>query len=285
MKISKISTDSHDYLAPLVNIPKPPQMIYWRGELPTDRTPTVAIVGSRKPTAYGREVASKLSSELARKGIVIVSGLALGIDAIAHASAVEAGGQTIAVLPNSVDQIYPRTNRDLAEQIINSNGAVLSEYQPPTEFASWNLLARNRIVSGMSDAVIIIEAASRSGTLATATHALEQGKTIFAVPGNITSPLSVGCNKLIKQGAIPLTAVDDVLEVIAPQSLKTQSPLILGDTPLESKIIELLQTGLRDGDELQRLSGADAPDFNQALTMMEINGVISALGANKWALK
>ena len=285
MKIVKFSPKKSPFLAPLAHIPKAPQSIYVRGKLPETRIPTVSIVGSRKPTAYGREVAARISSELARKGVVIVSGLALGIDAIAHQAAIDAGGTTIAVLPNSVDKIYPRTNQGLAERIIESGGAVMSEYEPPTDFASWNLLARNRIVSGLADAVIIVEAASRSGTLATATHALAQGKAIFAVPGNITSPLSVGCNRLIQQGAIPLINSDDVLETIAPDLLKPQAQLALGDSPLESKIIELLQSGLRDGDEIQMSAKADPAEFNQALTMMEINGTITALGANQWTLK
>lgn len=285
MKINKVVQFGDTFLAPLGHIPKAPKAIYVRGSLPKKRVPTVAIVGTRKPTAYGREVASRVASELASKGIVVVSGLALGVDAIAHQATLEASGATVAVLPNSVDQIYPRTNRDLADRIIQSGGAILSEYEPPTEFATWNLLARNRIVSGLSDAVVIVEAASRSGTLATAAHALDQGKTIFAVPGNITSPLSAGCNKLIKQGAYPLTSVEDVLEVIAPDILEPQTRLALGSNALESKIIELLGSGIRDGDELQQAAKVDSAGFSQALTMMEVNGLIKSLDANQWGLR
>ena len=194
MKINRATPDKHNYLLPLTNIAKVPQYIYFTGSLPEDRIPSVAIVGTRKPSAYGKEVAHTLSYDLAKKGVVIISGLALGIDSIAHKAAIEASGTTIAVLANSVDQIYPRTNKDLAEKILGSGGAILSEYEPPTDARDYQFLARNRIVSGLSDAVIVIEAAARSGTLATVSHALDQGKEVFVVPGNITSPLSTGCN-------------------------------------------------------------------------------------------
>jgi len=284
MNIKKVTPDKHKYLSILDHIPRPPENIFFKGSLPVDRMPTVAIVGTRKPTSYGREVAYTLAHELAQKGIIIVSGLALGIDSIAHRAALEAGGTTLAVLGNSVEQVYPRSHKALAEQIINSGGAILSEYEPPTDPRGYQFLARNRIVSGLSDAIIIVEAAMRSGTLSTATHALEQGREVFVVPGNITSPLSRGCNALLKQGAHPVTCTEDILEVIAPQLLTSQSILPLGNTPLESKIIELLQSGIRDGDQLQQQSEVDIVTFNQALTMMELNGLIRALGGNQWTL-
>jgi DNA processing protein len=285
MKVKKVTPDKHKYLQILGSLAKVPEHIFFIGTLPNRRLPSVAIVGTRKPTAYGKEVAHTLAFDLANRGVAIISGLALGIDAIAHRAALEAGGTTIAVLANSVDHIYPRTHQDLAEQIIASGGAVLSEYEPPTDAREFHFLARNRIVSGMSDAVIIVEAAARSGTLSTAAHALEQGKEVFVVPGNITSPLSAGCNALIKQGAHPITCAQDVLEIIAPQLLQPQTALALGRTPLESTIIGLLQSGTRDGDDLQQGSGADAVEFSQTLTMMEIDGTIRALGGNQWTLR
>jgi DNA processing protein len=285
MKINRATPEKHKYLHLLGVIPTPPKAIYFTGHLPPERIPTVAIVGTRKPTAYGKEVAHKLSYELAKRGVVIVSGLALGTDAIAHRAALEAGGITIAVLANSVDSIYPRSHEALAADIIAKGGAILSEYEPPREARSYQFLARNRIVSGLSDAIIIVEAAARSGTLSTATHALEQGKEVFVVPGNITSPLSAGCNSLLKQGAHPVTQVEDILEVIAPELLASQAMLPLGSTPLESKIIELLQSGVRDGDTLQQSTGATPSDFSQAITMMEINGTIRPLGANQWTVR
>lgn len=286
MKINTVIPDKHKYLQIIGSIAKPPSLLYYRGTLPENRLPSVAIVGSRKPTPYGKEIAHRLAYELAKEGVVVISGLALGIDSIAHRAALEAGGTTIAVLGNSVDYIYPATHKALGEQIIQQGGAVLSEYEPPMEARDFHFLARNRIVSGLADAVVVVEAAARSGTLNTAAHALEQGKDLFAVPGNITSPLSAGCNMLLKQGAYLATSSQDILEVIAPQhSTTAQTSLPLGTTALETTIISLLHAGMRDGDLLQQKSGATASDFNQAMTMMEINGVVRGLGANQWTLR
>lgn len=285
MKINRATPAKHNYLQLLANIPASPKQIFIMGKLPSQRVPSVAIVGTRKPSSYGKEVTQQLSYDLAKKGIVIISGLALGVDGIAHRAAIEAGGATIAVLANGLPQIYPATHKDLADQIIQSGGAILSEHEPETAARSYQFLQRNRIVSGLSDAIIITEAAARSGTLNTAMHALEQGKEVFVVPGNITSPLSTGCNTLLKQGARPVTSVDDVLEIIAPELLRPQASLALGNTPLETAIITLLQNGIRDGDELQQQSKSSISDFNTTLTMMEINGVIRGLGANQWTLR
>ncbi len=285
MKINRITPDKHKYLAGLSYIPDAPKQFFFKGTLPSERVPTLAIVGTRKPTTYGKEVAHKLAFDLAKRGVVIVSGLALGIDSIAHRGALEAGGITLAVLANSVDQIYPRNHQDLAKQILDQGGAILSEYEPPTDARGFQFLARNRIVSGLSDAVIIVEAAARSGTLNTASHALEQGREVLVVPGNITSPLSAGCNALLKQGATPITSAEDVLEIIAPQMLQPQTMLPLGNTPHETNIIHLLQSGIRDGEALQQQSGLSAGEFGQTLTMMELGGLVRNVGANQWTLQ
>ena len=285
MKINRVTPDKHNYLRLLSEIPSPPKQLYVMGTLPAERLPSVAIVGTRKPSSYGKEVTQRLAYDLAKKGLVIISGLALGVDGIAHRAALEAGGITIAVLANGLPQIYPATHKDLAHQITKQEGAVLSEYEPETSARTYQFLQRNRIVSGLSDAIIITEAAARSGTLNTAMHALEQGKEVFVVPGNITSPLSTGCNTLLKQGARPATCADDILEVIAPDLLQSQATLALGNSPLETTIIQLLTSGVRDGEELQRRSGSTISEFNTALTMMEITGSIRALGANQWTLR
>ena len=285
MKINRATPDKHNYLRLLSEIPSPPKQLYVMGTLPAERLPSVAIVGTRKPSSYGKEVTQRLAYDLAKKGLVIISGLALGVDGIAHRAALEAGGITIAVLANGLPQIYPATHKDLADQITKQGGAVLSEYEPETSARTYQFLQRNRIVSGLSDAIIITEAAARSGTLNTAMHALEQGKEVFVVPGNITSPLSTGCNTLLKQGARPVTCADDILEVIAPDLLQSQATLALGNSPLETTIIQLLTSGVRDGEELQRRSGSTISEFNTALTMMEITGSIRALGANQWTLR
>lgn len=285
MKINKLSPQSQNYLKLLASIAKPPKTLYALGKVPEERRTSVAIVGTRKPSSYGREVTQQLAYDLAKRGIVIISGLALGVDGIAHQAALEAGGTTIAVLGNGLPQIYPSTHQDLANKIVASGGAILSEYESGTPSVGFRFLERNRIVSGLADAIIITEAASRSGTLNTASHALEQGKEIFVVPGNITSPLSAGCNALLKQGATPVTKPDDILEVIAPDLLRPQSFLALGSTPAEATIITLLQNGIRDGDELQQKSRLTAPELAEALTMLEINGTVRSLGANQWTLR
>ena len=285
MKINKISPLKHKYLQIIDTIAKSPEKLYFIGQIPDSRRPTVAIVGSRKPTSYGKEVTYKLAFDLAKRGVIIVSGLAFGVDGIAHRATLDAGGITLAVLGNSVDSIYPASHKGLADDIITAGGAIISEYEPPTEARSYQFLERNRIISGLSDAIIVTEAAARSGTLSTVMHALDQGREVFVVPGNITSPLSVGCNNLIKQGAHPITCAEDVLEIIAPDLLQPQASLALGSTPLEAKIIELLQSGIRDGDELHNLSEASTSDYSTAMTMMEISGTIRALGGNQWTLR
>jgi len=285
MKINRISPQSNKFLQILDSIALMPKELYYMGSLPSERLPAIAIVGSRKPTAYGREVTQQLTGDLARRGIVIVSGMALGIDAIAHRASLDAGGTTIAVQANGLARLYPSSNRQLGEDIVTKGGTIISEYEPDEPPYPVRFLERNRIVSGLSDAIFITEASARSGTLNTAKHALEQGKDVFVVPGNITSPSSSGCNALLRQGAIPVTSANDILEVIAPQLLQPQTVLALGDNPLQTKIIQLLQSGIRDGDELQRQSDADPGAFATELTMMEINGVLRGLGANQWTLR
>lgn len=285
MKINTISPQDNKYTQIITTIALVPKKLYYIGTLPEKRLPTVAIVGTRKPTKYGIEVTQRLSQDLASRGVIIMSGLALGVDAIAHRSALEVGGITMAVQANGLAHLYPATNRQLAENIIKSGGAILSEYEPSAGARTYTFLERNRIVSGLSDAVLITEASARSGTLNTARHALEQGRDVFVIPGNITSPLSAGCNSLIKQGALPVTCVEDILEVIAPQLLQSQSMLALGDNPLQIRIIELLQQGIRDGDEILAATQVGASQFATELTMMEISGYIRGLGGNQWTLR
>lgn len=285
MKINKITPLDNNYLKIIDTIAKPPKKLYFIGKLPDSRIPSVAIVGTRKPTSYGREVTYKLAYDLAKKGVVIISGLALGVDGIAHKATLEAGGTALVVLANGLDTIYPASHRDIANKIVEGGGIVLSEYEPDVTPRKYQFLQRNRLISGLSDAIIITEASISSGTMSTATYALEQGKEVFVVPGNITSPLSAGCNKLIKQGANPITCAEDVLEIIAPDLLELQASLPLGNNALETKIISLLQSGVRDGDTLHEQTEAPISEFSQTMTLMEINGTIRALGGNQWTLK
>ena len=289
MEINRILPDEHIFSQRLTNIANPPKSLCYMGKLPETNAPVVSIVGSRKPSAYGKEVTERLATDLAKAGCVIVSGLALGVDCIAQKAAIEAGGTVVAVVPNELPDISPRTNYQLAMSIIEQGGAVVSEWMKGDNkiVNRWSFLERNRLVSGLADGIIITEAAERSGTLNTASHALNQGRDLFVVPGNITSPLSAGCNTLLKQGAYLVTDADDVLSIIAPEKLQKDNgqELAASATIEEAIIIKLISEGLRDGDEIQQKSGLSASDFATALTMLEINGVIKPLGANNWTLR
>lgn len=243
-------------------------------------------MGSRKPTDYGKYVTLKLASQLAARGVVIISGLALGHDALAHQGALNGGGITVAVLGSGLNNITPRSNAGLAREILQQNGAIISEFEPDMPVLGHQFLERNRIISALADVVIIVEANARSGSLNTAMHALEQGKELMAVPGNITSPLSVGTNKLIFQGAAPVLSVDDVLEKLGMLAVAEQDgelPLVNNET--ERKIMETIKKGTTDGDEIIKKLKISAADFNQAVTMLEIAGLVRSLGANRWILK
>jgi DNA processing protein len=205
-----VEYSSDDYPPRLKQIPDPPLVLYVRGDVKVLSRHAVAIVGARRPTAYGSQVAQRLSHDLAQRQLVIVSGLARGIDSAAHRGALEAAGKTVAVLGSGIDVIYPRENKRLAEQVIES-GALISEFPPGTSPAPENFPIRNRTISGLSLGVLVIEAAEYSGSLITARLALEQNREVFAVPGNITSAQSFGPNHLIKQGA---KLVDEWIDVI-----------------------------------------------------------------------
>lgn len=270
----------------LRRIPSPPHKLYVRGsdlEMLLSR-PRLAVVGSRSVTTYGRQVTAELVGRLAEQGIVIISGLALGVDAVAHRAALEAGGLTIAVLPGGVDRPYPATNRRLSEHIVESSGALVSEYPPEAINFKQNFVARNRLVAGLSQAVLITEAAEKSGSLHTARFALEQGKEVLAVPGQITARTSVGANNLLKAGAHLVTDYRDVLHVLGLQAHRTKAAAVRGRNAHEQQLLDLLLQGINDGDQLLIRSGLSASEFGQTLTMLELGGKIRALGANQWGI-
>lgn len=284
MKINRISTGESKYLQITHHIANAPKRLYYIGSLPSERIPSVAIVGSRTPTPYGKEVTYKLAYDLAQAGVVIVSGLAFGVDAVAHQAALDAGGKTIAVLASGLMEITPRSHVGLAKQIAELGGAVISEYNPPLQARKYQFLERNRLISGIADMVIVTEAASRSGSLSTAHHALTQNKEVGAVPGPVTGALSAGTNALIKQGAHLITSAADVLAIIAPEKLQQQK-LIFGQTKAETIIITLIQQGLRDGDEILKQSKLAVAEFFESLTMLELAGTVRPLGGNQWSLR
>lgn len=283
-KINKLSIVNSAYASVLAEIPSPPGELFVAGKLPAERRPSVAIIGSRRSTPYGVEVTRRLAKDLAAQGVVIISGLALGIDKIAHEAALEADGTTIAVLANGLHRVYPASHLGLAQQIIKHGGALVSEKPLGYEARRHDFLARNRLVSGLADAIIVTEATDRSGTLSTVNHALEQNKTVFAVPGPITSLLSVGPNRLIQQGAHVALNAEDVLAVIAPKLIRSTAERVTGDTPLEVRIIELIRSGVRNGEELLAQSEAATSEFLQTMSMLELKGSIRPLGGNQWNL-
>jgi DNA processing protein len=277
-----LTPDSSDFPDKFRHLPQVPQQIYITDHfLELLKRPLVAVIGSRKVTAYGREVTTMLGRQLAEQGVVVVSGLALGADSLAHAGCLEANGQTIAVLPGPLEKIYPASHHNLAQRIVEHGGALLSEYPADAGIQKYQFIERNRLIAGLADAVVVTEAAIGSGSLHTANFALEQGIPVFAVPGNITSRTSDGTNNLIKSGAAPITSVDDVLSSLGLQPAVVAKPT--SDDPAEQIILNLLDEGLRDGTELFERSNLDISHFNQSLTMLEISGSIKALGANQWS--
>jgi len=290
MKIKQILPQEHKFTEVLGTIALIPKMLYFYEKLPDfdqDRPKCVAIVGTRKMTKYGEEVAYKLAYDLAKQGITIISGLAYGIDSTAHRGALDAGGTTIAVLGTEITNIYPKSHHDLAKQIIKQNGAIISEYapqSPPPSFKT-SFLYRNRLISGLSDAVIVVEAAAQSGSLNTAMHAIEQGRELFAVPGDITRPLSTGTNGLLRTGAHPCTCADDVLGVICPKQMKQLKFDVFGDTTLEQNILQCLKSGTRDGSAIMETLNISSSEFSSTITLLEIKGLVRPLGSNLWSLK
>lgn len=285
MKINKVIKKHKHYPAYLKEITYPPKELFYLGEPLVDYLPAVTIVGSRKLSRYGEEVTYKLAYELSKQGVTIVSGLALGADGAAHRGAVEAGGRTIAVLACGLDAIYPASHRNLAIELLGKGGTILSEYSEGTPALKQHFIARNRIVSALSDMVIITEAAEASGSLVTANYALEQNKLIGAVPGNITSSLSAGTNNLIKTGATPITSTQDALDTLGIKAEEAARREIFGDTKEEQVIIDIMKEDITDLDQIQAKSQLDPSTFSQTITMLEINGKIRPLGAAHWTLR
>jgi DNA processing protein len=258
------------------------------GDFAPPDTFAVAVVGTRRATHYGREVAARLSAELAEAGITVISGLAKGIDTIAHQSALEAGGRTIAVLGSGLDVIYPAENRGLARRIVEEGrGAVVSEYPLGTQPDAINFPPRNRIVSGLSLGVLVVEAPEKSGALITVDFALEQGRDVFAVPGPITSYSSDGTNRLLKQGARCVTSVRDILEELDMQMVTEHVEAVkaLPSDPTERMLLELLQESSQHVDELTNRSGLPSSTVSAILTMMELKGMVRHLGGMHYAAK
>ena len=290
MKIKQIRPQDNEYLQSLNKLALKPEKLYYYGEWLKERALSVAIVGARRCTAYGREVAYNLAKALGEKGVIVVSGLAYGVDSIAARGALDGGGKTIAILGTEIEKIYPRQHKKLAEEIVEKGGVVASEYQLGDKLDyKLSFLARNRIISGLSDVVVVVEAAEKSGSLNTASHAIEQGKELYAVPGDINRVMSQGCNRLIFKGANPYLGVEDFLGQILPRKRKTKKERerqisLFGDTEEERKVLEKISEGVVDGEEIMEALDMSVTVYNQAITMLEIKGAIYPLGMNRWAL-
>ncbi|HSX28147.1 MAG TPA: DNA-processing protein DprA [Candidatus Saccharimonadales bacterium] len=262
-----------------------PKKVYYIGNTSALDGLCIGIVGSRKPTAYGHEMTYQLAYELAKRGVTIVSGLAIGVDGLAHQAALDAGGRTAAVLAGGLDDIYPHRHRKLAQQIVDHGGVLLSEYPQGMPCLPHQFVARNRLIAALGEGVIVTEAAAKSGSLHTAQFGLELGRTVMAVPGLATNPMASGCLNLLRSGATLVANVEDALFALGYHDTaeSTQLPL-LGDTPEEVSILELLRQGIQEGEELLLQSKLTPSVFSQTLTMLEIDGRIRPLGSNHWAL-
>ena len=290
MHISKITIKDKEYPKQLKNIPNPPKQLYFIGDIELLNKNSIAIIGTRNASENGKRLASKFSKELVAQGIVTVSGMAKGIDAEAHKSTIEAGGKTIAVLGNGLNHIFPPENTNLYQEIIKSGGLVVSEYLPNTPPSSNLFLERNRIVSGISIGVLVVEAAYRSGTSVTAKLAKEQDRKVFVLPHEINDKYGVGTNKLIRKGAILVTSTKEIIEEfdflkykeikISNNKEKTKDKVqkeITFENKEEKEVYELINNGFSNINEIHKKTNMQIQKLNQILFMLEIKEYIKKL--------
>ena len=283
MQISKISSSDAAFPDSLKQLDRPVKNINVIGDLPKANDLVVAIVGSRRSTRYGELATYQLAAGLAKAGIVVVSGLARGIDGTAHRAVVEAGGRTIGVLGHGFDHFYPEENRQLAREIVATGGAVLTEYDHDIPPARYTFPERNRIIAALSSIIIVPEAAAKSAAMITVERGIELNRTIMAIPGNITSALSAGPNNLIYKGAKPVRSFTDVLEELGyhmPEVVPVRP-----QSPEEARIIELIGAGQATNDQLIEGSGLSAAQFANVISLMEITGKVRNLGAGQWVAR
>lgn len=275
--IDILEKEDTEYPKNLKNIYDPPFVLYKKGRIISNDIEAVAIVGARKASAYGKYVAYHLGKALAKRGITVVSGMAYGVDTMAHKGALENGGRTIAVLGCGLDICYPKANYNLMLQI-EKNGAVLSEYGIGMKPVPGNFPARNRIISGISKGVIVVEASIKSGSLITVEFALEQGREVFAVPGNINSNLSMGTNKLIKEGAKLVTDIEDVLEELNIETKEVSQEKNIELSELESEIYNvIIENQPIHTDLLFSKLKWNVDKINSVITILQLKGLIEQL--------
>lgn len=285
-QINILTLNDDEYPDLLRQIFNPPFLLYYKGVL-NFQEQSLAVVGTRKFSYYGKQVVEELVPVLAKSGLTITSGLALGIDALAHNTTLGAGGRTIGVLGSGVNKssIYPASNRYLADKILDNGGAVISEYPLGTEPFKYNFPMRNRIISGLSFGTLVIEAALESGSLITAKIALEQNREVFAVPGNIFSPMSQGTNSLIAQGAIPITSADQILATLDLSTLNSYSnKRYQGENDDERLVLSFLSKDPLHFEELILKTQLSTAGLNSLITILEIKKAIKNLGGMNYIL-
>ena len=283
--VQVLTRQDETYPPQLRHIHSPPPVLYVKGELRPEDEWAVAVVGTRRATVYGKEATRTLASDLARNGVTIVSGLARGIDAQAHRAALEARGRTIAVFGSGIDIIYPPEHKKLAQAIVE-NGALVTEYALGTPPEGSNFPPRNRIISGLSLGVVIVEAGVTSGALITADYAAEQGRDVFAVPGNIFHRGSQGTNRLIQQGAKLVLSVEDVLEELNLTMISQQAEVraVIPQNETESLLLKHISYEPIHVDEIGRQSGLPIVQVTSTLAMMELKGMVRQVGGMNYVL-
>jgi len=281
-----ITLPEKNYPSLLKEIYRPPALLYWKGNLKALSNFSIAIVGTRKPTAYGKQVVSEIASGVARAGVTVISGLALGIDGTAHEAVLEQKGKTVAILGSGLDIIYPRLHQRLAEEIIERKGLLLSEFPLGTPPLKQHFPYRNRIISGLSLGTVIIEAGKKSGALITARYALEQNREVFAVPGSIYNKNSQGPNNLIKMGAKVVTQAEDILEALDIKKAVSFQKIekIAADSKEEEIILKILSQEPIHIDQIVRDGNLSATCVNSTLSLMEMKGKVKNLGSMYYVL-
>ncbi|MGC4191600.1 MAG: DNA-processing protein DprA [Thermomicrobiales bacterium] len=281
--ISVVTIDDAAYPRLLREIHQPPPVLFVRGTLVEDDAMAVAIVGTRQITPYGRTVTEAIASGLAQAGVTVVSGMAKGVDGVAHQAALDAGGRTIAVLGSGLRQIYPAEHRRLAERIAEL-GAVISDYPPDTKPDARNFPARNRIISGLSCGVVVTEAPEKSGALITVDFAADQGRDVCAVPGPVGASKSAGCNQLIRNGAFLVRSARDVLDDLGigrtPEQLAVQQALPLGES--ERLLLGVMSGEPRHIDDLRELANLPTTEVSSVLMLLELQGLVTNAGAQHY---
>ncbi len=282
----RIDLRDQEYPPLLRTVDNPPESIFVRGSLPNHDTPMVAIVGSRECSIYGRRVATEFAKGIVKAGMVVVSGLAFGVDTAAHEATVGAGGRTIAVLGSGVDRITPANNKPLAERILDHDGAIVSQFPPGTPGYDYNFPIRNEVIAGLCIGTVIVEASTRSGALITARKSNDFGREVFVVPGAIDSPTSQGTNALLKSMGHIVTSVNDVLDVLSTKGLefKREAAEHVADTKEEAILLPLLNRHPKHLDQIIRESGLLVSLVNTSMTMMEIKGKVRHVGGNHYII-